>query len=580
MKDKGYHIETDQVALDRLTNKYTNRLLAEYKKAFASIKAQLIGVYDKYATKGVLTYADMARYNRLDNLFKGVNTEIGKLTQRSERIVNDLAYDTFGESFYRLGFEVEKAVSKIEGARVGLNFGMLNPKVIEAAVMNPMAKIAFKGLKNSMLIKANSTITQGLIQGKSYFDMAKQLQTDFEGKAADNLRIARTEAGRAQSKGELASIEAAEDAGAELVKVWIATLDGRTRPSHGAMDGKEADEDGHFKLAGAEIDGPHDDKLPAGEIINCFMPDTQIEGMILGASKASYSGCVRKIKTAGGKRLSVTINHPILTDRGWMCAHEIHKGCNLITHRSDITRSMLGDVDHENGPARIEDIFNAFSANGAMRTPVITGHDFYGDGAYIQNGKIDIVSLNRVLPFDGQFIIRGKDGEDVEFIKSGSVFHFVKSNGSFNQSVPLVCRTSSGFPGFSQLPFNQRPTLFQFGPFQALGFGASSYWYTGLGEASKENGPTVSAFIGKLFETYAGLITLDEVVDVSDCDFSGHVFDLHALDGYIIANGILSSNCRCSVGALVKGMARGQRRAGREVIEYTTYAEWKEAQAA
>lgn len=287
MKDKGYHIETDQVALDRLTNQYTNRILAEYRRAFTVIKTQLIDVYDKYATKGVLTYADMARYNRLDNLFKGVNTEIAKLTTKSERIVNNLAYDTFGESFYRLGFEIEKAVSKIEGVKVGLKFGMLNPKVIEAAVMNPLAKIAFKGLKESMLVKANSTITQGLIQGKSYFDMAAQLQKDFKGKAADNLRIARTEAGRAQSRGELASIEAAEDAGAELVKVWIATLDGRTRPSHGAMDGREADVDGHFRLAGIEIDGPHDDKLPAGEIINCRCSvGALVKGMAKGKRRA------------------------------------------------------------------------------------------------------------------------------------------------------------------------------------------------------------------------------------------------------------------------------------------------------
>lgn len=287
MKDKGYHIETNQVVLDRLTNQYTNRILTEYKKAFASIKGQLLGVYDKYASNGILTYADMARYNRLDTLFKGVNTEIARLTGRSERIVNDLAYDTFGESFYRLGFEVEKAVSKIEGTRVGLKFGMLNPKTIEAAVMNPLAKIAFKGLRESMLVKANSTITQGLIQGKSYFDMAAQLKKDFEGKAADNLRIARTEAGRAQSRGELASIEAAEDAGAELVKVWIATLDGRTRPSHGAMDGKEADEDGYFHLAGVEIEGPHDNKLPASEVINCRCSvGALVKGMARGKRRA------------------------------------------------------------------------------------------------------------------------------------------------------------------------------------------------------------------------------------------------------------------------------------------------------
>ena len=266
---EAYKIEISRKATDKILSDCEKILLREYKQSLDTIKKQIITVYEKYSSDGVLTYAEMSKYNRLNRLFKSVNEEVVRLSGKSEKIVNHLAYDAFGESFYLMGYEIEVGCANIVNAPVDLGFGLLNKDTIIAAVENPMNKIAYMGLRDSMLIKARSTITQGLIQGQSYFKMAQGLKKDFEGKAKNNLRIARTEAGRAQCKGNLASIEHAQAEGAELEKFWISTLDKDTRPTHRDMDGQIADKDGMFTLAGIQIDRPMADALPPEELINC-----------------------------------------------------------------------------------------------------------------------------------------------------------------------------------------------------------------------------------------------------------------------------------------------------------------------
>lgn len=271
-------------------------LLREYGASLKTVKAQVLAIYEKYSSAGVLTYAEMTKYNRLNNLFKSITIEIGKISGKTQSGINTLAADAYEESFFRMGYAIETGASEVAGAAINLGFGGLQPSVIKAAIENPMRYIAFDGLKNSMLIKARSTITQGLIQGLSYFDMAKQIQSDFEGRASSAIRIARTEAGRAQSLGNVAAIDAAVEGGAEGRKFWIATMDGRTRDSHAHMDGKNADEDGMFRLAGIKVPGPMADGLPAGEIINCRCTlGVDIEGVKRGARR--YPDGVAPYKT-------------------------------------------------------------------------------------------------------------------------------------------------------------------------------------------------------------------------------------------------------------------------------------------
>ena len=68
----------------------------------------------------------------------------------------------------------------------------------------------------------------------------KEVRTAINGNASDALRIVRTEGQRAQVLGQQANYASARDIGVEVIDVWDAALDTRTRDSHGALDGKRA----------------------------------------------------------------------------------------------------------------------------------------------------------------------------------------------------------------------------------------------------------------------------------------------------------------------------------------------------
>lgn len=97
------------------------------------------------------------------------------------------------------------------------------------------------------------------------------------------MRIARTEGHRVFSQGTNKTLEvakkAANDLGFKIKKVWVATLDERTRTNHQKMDGQIADEDGNFTLpSGVKTAGPGQCGIPE-EDINCRCKAViQIEG--------------------------------------------------------------------------------------------------------------------------------------------------------------------------------------------------------------------------------------------------------------------------------------------------------------
>jgi SPP1 gp7 family putative phage head morphogenesis protein len=103
--------------------------------------------------------------------------------------------------------------------------------------------ISFKRLRGDFALQVDRVITQGLIQGHSYPKMAKAIkEMVVERNATDAVRIARTEGHRAAVQGALDNYDEARELGVECEQIWDATLDGKTRPEHGALDGKPAQE--------------------------------------------------------------------------------------------------------------------------------------------------------------------------------------------------------------------------------------------------------------------------------------------------------------------------------------------------
>ncbi len=254
---------------EKLLAQFEKELLKAYKKSLEEIKKLISKVFEKYGDQ--VGYEDLVIYNRLTNLEQQIAGEIKKLTNENIKTTKNILKSIYSEQFYRTGFALESSL----GARLG--FGLLDSKVIEASILNSLDRIKWpdrmKDHAQQFVNQIRSEITQGLIQGNGYGKIAKAI-TDRTGiNAGKVLRIARTEGHRVQSAGSLLAYEKSQAAvdrlGLRTAKVWLATLDNRTRDSHREMDGKEANEDGMFKLpSGVMTEGPGLSGI-AEEDINC-----------------------------------------------------------------------------------------------------------------------------------------------------------------------------------------------------------------------------------------------------------------------------------------------------------------------
>jgi hypothetical protein len=93
-------------------------------------------------------------------------------------------------------------------------------------------------------------------------------------------------------------------------------------------------------------------------------------------------------------------------------------------------------------------------------------------------------------------------------------------------------------------------------PFDQLGSAPPSDWNAELGQHALDGGAADAVFASQLLARSAGQITLDELVSVRKFDFEGHVYDLETRQGWLAADNILASNCRCRLTAVREARAQ------------------------
>ena len=104
-------------------------------------------------------------------------------------------------------------------------------------------------------------VSRGIAQGMTWSNIASNLarnmkHTPFQKAYSNSIRIARTEGHRIQNKAALDAQKRAKDRGANVVKLWDAVLDGKTRPEHGELDGQIREVGEMFEAAGYKVEAP------------------------------------------------------------------------------------------------------------------------------------------------------------------------------------------------------------------------------------------------------------------------------------------------------------------------------------
>lgn len=109
-------------------------------------------------------------------------------------------------------------------------------------------------------------VSRAISTGMSYAQVAKLLENQTRVGYNRTIRIARTEGHRIQCTATMDAMETAKQRGADVLKQWDSTLDGRTRDSHRAVDGEIRELDKPFSN-GLMFAG--DPTGRAEEVINC-----------------------------------------------------------------------------------------------------------------------------------------------------------------------------------------------------------------------------------------------------------------------------------------------------------------------
>lgn len=117
--------------------------------------------------------------------------------------------------------------------------------------------------------KITSVITQAVLQGKSIPDISKDMQTVAAMNKVSAVRTARTAMTAAENSGRQVVYERAANMGIKVKKEWIATLDGRTRHSHGMADGQRVEINGKFSVGSSKLRYPGDPQGAPEEVYNC-----------------------------------------------------------------------------------------------------------------------------------------------------------------------------------------------------------------------------------------------------------------------------------------------------------------------
>lgn len=164
-----------------------------------------------------------------------------------------------------------------------------NPTLLPPPGKKVAEKIRLKKDKLWNRAKINSVMTQSILQGDSIPKIAKRLSSEMAyHNEVGAIRLARTMTTSAENQGRLDSYQRADDMGIKLKKVWIATLDNRTRHEHRELDGQAVPINEPFEVDGEELDCPADPTAPFRLIMNCRCTmGTQIAGFEIDTSDTS-----------------------------------------------------------------------------------------------------------------------------------------------------------------------------------------------------------------------------------------------------------------------------------------------------
>ncbi len=529
--------------------------------------------------------------------------EVGDETKLAVRRVIDLTFMT-GTGPYDAARQIRQLVglTKVQAQAVANYRHFLEGLALRESLADLpegiIARLQRGGLRRNQLAKlARTGMTPERIE-----QLVEAYRNRLIGERAET--IARTELIAASSAGQRLLWEQAVEQGLidarEWERCWLLTPDDRLCDRCLAMKDQRAPIGGKYR---GGISGPplHPKCLPG---------DTRVSATgIAAVSQRWYEGDLVVIRTAGGKHLACTPNHPILATSGWVAARVLKKGDHVVC-RLGHKGTPGGDSDDQEVPARIEDMAHTIrGADQVSAVPVpLSPEDFHGDG---KGSQVAVIWADGLLVggLDPSLFEHGREcefgGGDMESslldgLRVGDLCLKCHRNplcrpvGSGNLTCPLLGAHAGPFEGLRLALTPRANAESQQAASDAVAVDPVVVGQSLLGESAEIESPELrkvdplawvadgatvdpllledpvyddlrgTEFPGEIGCPASGQILLDNVISVDVLPFRGHVYNLQTASGWYVAEGIVTHNCRCAEGLTRRGPKGSASRWGRE----------------
>lgn len=244
---KKYEKEVIQAALD--AEKTTIKSLKSiYGQALAEVEEKIRILSTRDEIQSVIY---QKQYQQ--ELKKQLETILEKLSKNQYKTVqeylNDCYYDGYLGTMYAIRQQGIPMVFPIAQEQVAQAV-ILDSKISGTLYSKLVADVAV--FKDTI----TSEISRGIAASMSFGEMSRNLKNASGIPINNAIRIVRTEGHRIQQKANMDCQYRAKDAGADVVKQWDSTLDGKTRDHHRELDGQVREINEKYEVAGKKADAP------------------------------------------------------------------------------------------------------------------------------------------------------------------------------------------------------------------------------------------------------------------------------------------------------------------------------------
>lgn len=231
-------------------------LIKVYKNSLDNIKTDVAKLYERMGDD--VSIATANQYNRLKNLEINIDELTKALAQVDIKETTSVIKTVYQHEYNYTYFAVESSV------KTNLSFVSLNNDEIISAIFSDLSLIKWtdRTKQNIQVLNRNikESITEGIVQGKSYQNVARSITEKYNVAINKSSKIVRTESHRVANQSRLKAKKRIERIAKKkdinTYKVWVAADDERTRKLHNRLDNQRADKDGKFKIDGIETDAP------------------------------------------------------------------------------------------------------------------------------------------------------------------------------------------------------------------------------------------------------------------------------------------------------------------------------------